>query len=38
MSISLFDMMDSLSTALDLINPSLSDHHKLNRRGNGLRR
>jgi len=29
MSISLFDMMDSLSTALDLINPSLSDHHKL---------
>ena len=29
MSISLFDMMDSLSTALDLINPALSDHHKL---------
>jgi putative nucleotidyltransferase with HDIG domain len=29
MSISLFDMMDSLSTALDLINPALDDHHKL---------
>jgi len=29
MSISMFDMMDSLSTALDLINPALSDHHKL---------
>jgi putative nucleotidyltransferase with HDIG domain len=28
-SISLFDMMDSLSTALDLINPALSAHHKL---------
>lgn len=28
-SISLFDMMDSLSTALDLINPALSKHHKL---------
>ena len=28
-SISLFDMMDSLSTALDLINPALSRHHKL---------
>ncbi|MBT6094933.1 MAG: HD domain-containing protein [Rhodospirillaceae bacterium] len=29
LSISLFDMMDSLSTALDLINPALDDHHKL---------
>ena len=28
-SIPLFDMMDSLSTALDLINPALSEHHKL---------
>lgn len=29
LSIPLFDMMDSLSTALDLINPVLGDHHKL---------
>ena len=27
--VSLFNMMDSLSTALDLINPALSNHHKL---------
>ena len=27
-SIPLFDMMDSLSTALDLINPALDEHHK----------
>jgi len=27
-SIPLFDMMDSLSTALDLINPALDAHHK----------
>jgi len=28
MQVSLFEMLDSLSTALDLINPALHDHHK----------